>query len=156
MIIFRWLLIAPFSLAVFTTLLGHSGGHIDPFSVLLESHPIGYRSHPSFVVFNPLIIPLLYTLGNQILTPGDHQVHHSHRRYNFGYADNNLNQNAVNDVFQTRLFFRFWDKYYGTYRRCEVRAKGVDHWVTTCKNMNEDDVKGKVGLDRLVETQWGF
>lgn len=90
--VWNWLL--PLSLTLFTTIVGHSC----------------YQMHYAIAIFHPLIVPLQLLVGKHMLTPGDHQVHHSHRRFNYG------------------LFFRYCDRLHGTYRRCDARARDIRYW----------------------------
>ncbi|EIM79318.1 uncharacterized protein STEHIDRAFT_173181 [Stereum hirsutum FP-91666 SS1] len=117
------ILAPPLSITAFTTLIGHSG----------------YKYHVSFAMFHPLIIPFLVPgMSKYMLTPGDHQVHHSHRRFNFG------------------LFFRMWDYNYGSYKKCEVWARDVHYWRKfVAENPDYKTNKAKVGFN-LAETEWGF
>jgi sterol desaturase/sphingolipid hydroxylase (fatty acid hydroxylase superfamily) len=130
--IWNWLL--PLSLTLFTTIVGHSC----------------YQMHPSIAVFHPLIVPLQLTVGKYMLTPGDHQVHHSHRRFNYG------------------LFFRYCDQYHGTYRKCGVKAKNVEYWSKrfraegkkyVARGKLERDMKSRKTLtyeEEGVGLHWGF
>lgn len=102
--IWNWLL--PLSLTLFTTIVGHSC----------------YQMHYSIAAFHPLIVPIQLLIGQHMLSPGDHQVHHSHRRFNYG------------------LFFRYCDKYHGTYRKCDVRAKDVHYWSQRFKQEDKKAV----------------
>lgn len=121
---FNWIL--PLSLVLFTTLIGHSG----------------YRMSPLIAVFHPLVIPVVALTGKHMLTPGDHQVHHTHRRYNYG------------------LFWRGMDKYYGTYRKCDVKAHDVTFWKKWHEKQQFDSEEGKRWLGRhntkFTEVEWGF
>jgi sterol desaturase/sphingolipid hydroxylase (fatty acid hydroxylase superfamily) len=84
-----WL--APLYLITYTTPVGHSG----------------YRMSPLLIAFHPLVVPVVLVSGRWMLTPGDHHVHHSHRRYNF------------------ELSWRRMDRLGRTYRRPGVRAHDV-------------------------------
>lgn len=85
----------PFSLLLSVTYLGHSG----------------YRSaSPWFTLFNPLFLPIMLLVGKQALSPADHQVHHTYRRYNFG------------------LFLRVMDKWHKTYKKSDKIAYDVHYW----------------------------
>ncbi|EMC92341.1 hypothetical protein BAUCODRAFT_160056 [Baudoinia panamericana UAMH 10762] len=120
----NWLL--PLSLIVFTTLVGHSG----------------YRMSTIVAAFHPLVIPFTLISGKYMLTPGDHQVHHSHRRYNFG------------------LFWRFMDQWHGTYRRCNVKAYDVVFWTEWARQKEENAEQAKKWLNKhnveFEEVAWGF
>ena len=109
-------------------------------------------------MFDPLIIPLVLIFGHKMLTPGDHQVHHSHRRFNFGYVPilrpMHISHPLKSEPLPLRLFFRFWDKYYDTYRRCDVQAQDSEYWTQRCKEIMSDE--GKVTVSQMVETQWGL
>jgi hypothetical protein len=54
--VWTWLL--PFTLTLFTTLVGHAG----------------YKSSPYIAYFHPFVVPLVFLLGRQMLTAGDHQT----------------------------------------------------------------------------------
>ncbi|QIW98658.1 hypothetical protein AMS68_004176 [Peltaster fructicola] len=120
----NWLL--PLSLIVFTTLVGHSG----------------YRMSPYVAIFHPMILPFALVAGKQMLTPGDHQMHHSHRRCNFG------------------LFWKTMDVWYGTYRKCEHKAYDVDHWTAWAQKSGENSEEAKKWMTRHAvtfdEVTWGF
>lgn len=130
--VWNWLL--PFSLTLFTTIVGHSC----------------YQMHYSIAIFHPLIIPLQILVGKHMLSPGDHQVHHSHRRFNFA------------------LFFRYSDRLHGTYRRCEVKAKDMKYWADrfalegkhhVTHGKLESDMKTRKALkyeEEQISLQWGF
>jgi len=91
----NWLYwLAPLSFVLFSTLIGHSG----------------YRSNPWLMLFHPFAAPIAIVSGPMMLTVGDHQMHHSHRRVNFG------------------LFWRAWDKYMGSYAKCTTRAHDYEFW----------------------------
>ncbi|KAF3002692.1 hypothetical protein E8E13_009973 [Curvularia kusanoi] len=121
---FNWIL--PLSLVPFTTLVGHSG----------------YRMSRLIAIFHPLIIPVVALTGKHMLTPGDHQVHHTHRRYNYG------------------LFWKGMDKYFGTYRKCEVRAYDIAFWKKWHEAQQSESEQGKKWLGRhntqFSEVEWGF
>jgi len=53
-----WYWMAPLSLVLFTTLVGHSG----------------YRMSAWIMAFHPLVLPVVALTGRLMLTPGDHQV----------------------------------------------------------------------------------
>lgn len=53
-----WYWMAPLSLVLFTTLVGHSG----------------YRMSPWIMCFHPLMVPVVALTGRLMLSPGDHQV----------------------------------------------------------------------------------
>jgi len=113
-----------------------------PLSVTLFTTLIGhsgYKNHRIFAIFHPAIAPLLLMIGaKHMLTPGDHQVHHGLQRYNFA------------------LFFRTWDKYYGTYRKCQVEPHDVHYWNKHMKDyLVQKSTNEKVAID-FVETTWGF
>ncbi|KAL8283711.1 hypothetical protein RQP46_005506 [Phenoliferia psychrophenolica] len=59
-----------------------------------------------------------------MLTPNDHQAHHLLRRYNYG------------------LFFRFNDKFWGTYKKSTAVAYDVEYWATQVKSGEE--ARGKM------------
>lgn len=86
----RAILAPPLSITAFTTLIGHSGEFaVEPLLPPRGSWSCitGYKYHMSFAMFHPLIIPFLVPgMSKYMLTPGDHQVHHSHRRFNFGWV----------------------------------------------------------------------
>ncbi|KFX95264.1 hypothetical protein O988_05877 [Pseudogymnoascus sp. VKM F-3808] len=119
--VWNWLL--PFTLTGYTTLVGHGG----------------YKSSPYIACFYPLIVPLAFVLGKHMLTAGNHQTHHSHRRYNYA------------------LFFRGWDQLYGTFRKTEIIPHDVDYWKTWLqdKSNSEQGIRwmGK-GSGAFIE--WGF
>jgi sterol desaturase/sphingolipid hydroxylase (fatty acid hydroxylase superfamily) len=121
---FNWIL--PLSLVLFTTLVGHSG----------------YRMSPLIAIFHPLVLPVVALTGRHMLTPGDHQVHHTHRRYNYG------------------LFWRGMDKQFGTYRKCEVKAYDVTFWRKWHDAQQADSEEGRKWLGRhnteFSEVEWGF
>lgn len=130
---FYWL--APFSFVLFSTLVGHSG----------------YRSHYWLLFFHPLAAPIAAVSGTAMLTIGDHQMHHSHRRVNFG------------------LFWRTWDKSMGTYRKCETRAHDYAFWqkwaqIVSTENDDQSTIEAKEQAQRWLgkhqvsfhEVEWGF
>lgn len=128
-----WYWLGPLSFVIFSTLVGHSG----------------YRSHPILLVFHPLAAPIALASGGMLLTIGDHQMHHSHRRVNFG------------------LFWRFWDKNFGSYRKCETRAHNHEFWLKwaeTTRSAKSDDVQASVQAKKWLgknqvefhEVEWGF
>lgn len=121
-----WSWLLPLSLIVFTTLVGHSG----------------YRMSWKIAMFHPLILPFVILGGSHMLTPGDHQMHHSHRRCNYG------------------LFWRMMDRWHGTYRRCEVKAHDVDFWSAWSRNKadnsDEADKWLRAGSHSFEAVEWGF
>lgn len=123
-----WYWLVPLSFVLFSTLIGHSG----------------YRSNGWLLIFHPLALPIAAASGSMMLTVGDHQMHHSHRRVNFG------------------LFWRFWDKNQGTYRKCEARAHDYAYWQKWSQNekTKEHDAQAKTWLGKnqveFHEIEWGF
>lgn len=71
-------------------------------------------------------------------------MHHTHRRYNFG------------------LFWRFWDRTCGTYRKCEARAHNYDYWKkwaeATAAQGYDKEAKKWLGENQtdFIELEWGF
>ncbi|KAF8526924.1 hypothetical protein BU17DRAFT_61899 [Hysterangium stoloniferum] len=125
-----WLLNLPLYLNLTTTILGHSG----------------FKSHPCFVQLNPLLYVVTKIFGVHLLTPSDHQVHHSQRRFNFG------------------LYFRWQDKWHGTYQRAKTPSYKIDYWMKALKS-GEYQAHGKAAaIDgkhqkvqlQFEETSWGF
>jgi sterol desaturase/sphingolipid hydroxylase (fatty acid hydroxylase superfamily) len=118
----------PLSFVLFTTLVGHSG----------------YRSAYWLMIFHPFALPVALFSGKWLLNTGDHQMHHSRRRVNFG------------------LFWNFWDKYSNTYMKCDIRAHNVDFWEKWAKNREngENSAQAKKWLGRhnvsFAEVEWGF
>lgn len=102
-----WL--APLSLITYITLVGHSG----------------YLMSPLLMAFHPLVVPVVLVSGRRVLTPGDHQVHHSHRRYNFG------------------LFWRGMDRWGGKHRRPVVRAHDVGFLAEWMRNKGGNGEQAK-------------
>jgi sterol desaturase/sphingolipid hydroxylase (fatty acid hydroxylase superfamily) len=123
-----WYWLVPFSFVLFSTLIGHSG----------------YRSNAWLLVFHPLALPSAAASGSLMLTVADHQMHHSHRRVNFG------------------LFWRFWDKHMGTYRKCETRAHDFAFWKKWAESekTKEHDAQARTWLGKnqveFHEVEWGF
>ncbi|OBT75534.1 hypothetical protein VF21_05888 [Pseudogymnoascus sp. 05NY08] len=107
----NWML--PFSFMLSATYIGHSG----------------YRSaSPWFTLFNPLFLPIMLMVGKQALSPADHQVHHTYRRYNFG------------------LFLRLLDKWHKTYKKSDKIAYDVHYWKKW--------VRVKENRDSLANNKW--
>ncbi|TLD39499.1 hypothetical protein E2P81_ATG00486 [Venturia nashicola] len=121
-----WNWILPLSITLFTTLLGHSG----------------YRMNWRFMMFHPLVLPIVLISGKYMLTPGDHQVHHTYRRYNFG------------------LFWRFMDKQGGTYKKPTMRAYDYTHWTKWAAMNAEGSEEAKKWMGRhpveFAEVAWGL
>jgi len=62
-------------------------------------------------VLHPLAFPITFVAGTWMLTPGDHQVHHAYRSYNFA------------------LFFSWWDRHFKTFRKYDVQPKFYKDWL---------------------------
>lgn len=121
-----WHWFLPFSLVLFTTLLGHSG----------------YRSNWRVLIFYPFILPVFALTGKYMLTAGDHQVHHTYRRYNFG------------------LFWKVLDQVNGTYRKPDIRAHDVHYWREWSRMKSDDSEEGRKWMGKhateFAEVEWGF
>ncbi|KAF8580206.1 hypothetical protein K439DRAFT_1619969 [Ramaria rubella] len=151
-----WLLNLPLTLNLTTTSKSPAPDRVSKanFRSAVLGHS-GYKAHPSvhenalkryFAHLNPVLYVVQKLFGAHLLSPSDHQAHHSHRRYNYG------------------LYFRWQDKWHGTYHRANMPSYPVDYWTNLVKtgayaahgkSAALDGTRQKMQL-QYEETAWGL
>ncbi|ORY41839.1 hypothetical protein BCR33DRAFT_698841 [Rhizoclosmatium globosum] len=81
----------------------------------------GFKGHRYFLLLHPLAIPIAFLVGKYMLTVGDHLAHHVYPNVNYG------------------LFFQFWDRSFGTYRKYTVEPLLMSEWKQFEKGEEQEE-----------------